>query len=154
MNRRKNSGVMRFVYPAEVWHAGPDEVVVSFRDIERCHTSGKDESEALVEAQDALEEAIAKRIDDGEPIPTPSAPLPGEHLVAVPADMAAKAAFALAFRASGLTRVVLAERLGTDEKSVRRMLNPRHGTTPSRINRALRVLGSELVVEVREIVAV
>ena len=93
---------------------------------------------------------------DGEPIPTPSAPLPGEHLVAVPADMAApsKAAFALAFRGSGLTRVALAQRLGTDEKSVRRMLNPRHGTTPSHINRALRVLGSELVVEVREIVAV
>ena len=154
MKRGKNSSVMRFAYPAELWHAGPDEVVVSFRDIDRCHTSSADESEALVEAQDALEEAIAKRIDDGEPIPAPSAPLPGEHLVAVPADMAAKAALALAFRGSGLTRVALAQRLRTDEKSVRRMLNPRHGTIPSRINRALRVLGSELVVEVRDLVAV
>ena len=151
MKRGKNGNVMRFAYPAELWHAGPDEVVVSFRDVERCHTSGADEIEALTEAQDALEEAIAKRIDDGEPIPTPSPPLPGEQLVAVPADMAAKAAFVLAFRDSGLTRVALAQRLGTDEKSVRRMLDPRHRTASSRIHRALRSLGSELVVEVREL---
>jgi antitoxin HicB len=65
--------------------------------------------------------------------------------------MAAKAALVLAFRGSGLTRVSLAERLGTNEKSVRRMLDPRHGTTPSRINKALRALGSELVVEVHEL---
>ena len=143
--------MIRFAYPAELWHAGPDEVVVSFRDVPQCHTSGSDETEALAEAQDALEEAIAGRISRGDPIPTPSEPLSGERMVALPTDMAAKAAFALAFKESGLTRVALAERLGTDEKSVRRMLDPRHGTAPSRINRALRVLGSELVVEVREL---
>ena len=143
--------MIRFAYPAELWHAGPDEVVVSFRDVPQCHTSGSDEAEALAEAQDALEEAIAGRISRGDPIPTPSEPLSGERMVALPTDMAAKAAFALAFKESGLTRVALAERLGTDEKSVRRMLDPRHGTAPSRINRALRALGSELVVEVREL---
>lgn len=146
--------VMRFAYPAELWHSGTDEVVVSFRDIEWCHTSGANEAEALEEAQDALAEAIAALIADNEPIPVPSEPLPGEHLVAVPADMAAKAAFAMAFRSSGLTQVSLAERLGTDEKSVRRMLDPRHTSTPSRINKALRALGSELVVEVHELAAI
>ncbi len=134
--------------------SGPDEVVVSFRDIEWCHTSGANEAEALDEARDALEEAIAVLITDSEPIPTPSEPLSGERLVAVPADMAAKAAFVLAFRGSGLTRVSLAERLGIDEKSVRRMLDPRHSTTSSRINKALRTLGSELVVEVHELATV
>ena len=127
-----------------LWHSGKDEVVVSFRDIQWCHTSGVNEAEAL-------EEAIAALIADNEPIPVPSEPLPGERLVAVPADMAAKAAFAIAFRGSGLTQVSLAERLGTNEKSVRRMLDPRHGTTPSRINKALRALGSEFVVEVHEL---
>ena len=142
---------MRFQYPAELWHSRPNEVVVSFRDIPGCHTSGEDETEALQEAQDALEEAIAGRINRGEDIPFPSPPSPSEHLVSVPTDMAAKAAFVLAFRSSGMTRVSLAKRLGTDEKSVRRMLDPRHGTAPSRIHKALRVLGSELVVEVREL---
>ena len=143
--------MIRFAYPAELWHAGSDEVVVSFRDVPQCHTSGSDEAEALAEAQDALEEAIAGRISRGDPIPTPSEPLSDERMVVLPTDMAAKAAFAIAFKESGLTRVALAERLGTDEKSVRRMLDPRHGTAPSRINRALRALGSELVVEVREL---
>ena len=62
---------MRFAYPAELWHSETDEVVVSFRDIEWCHTSGVNEAEALEEAQDALEEAIAALIADNEPIPAP-----------------------------------------------------------------------------------
>ena len=141
---------MRFVYPAKLDQTGPGEIVVSFRDLPECLTSGANEAEALAEARDALEEAIAGRIDDGEPIPIPSAFTPDERPLAVPADMAAKAAFALAFRESGLSRVALAGRLGVDEKVVRRMLAPRHRTAASRLNEALGALGRELVVEVRE----
>ena len=138
---------MRFVYAAALVQES-DEVVVSFRDLPECLTSGADESDALEAAQDALEEAIAGRIDDDEPIPVPSDPQPGEYLVVVPADMAAKAALTLAFRESGLTRIAFAELLRRDEKTVRRMLDPRHGTSASRINKALRRLGREIVVEV------
>ena len=141
---------MRYVYPAHLCHYAEDEIVVSFRDVPRCHTSGQDVAEALFEAEDALEEAIAGRIADGKPIPTPSEPLPGEYMVALAVDMAAKAALASALRASGLTRVALAQRLGVNDKVVRRMLDPRHGTSVSRINDALRVLGSEAVLEVRQ----
>ena len=83
---------MRFIYPAQLEQYSDDEVVVSFRDVPWCHTSGEDVAEALTEAADALEEAIAGCINHGEPIPTPSTPLPGEHPVALPIDMAAKAA--------------------------------------------------------------
>ena len=55
---------MRFVYPARLRRAGPGEIVVSFRDLPECLTSGRDEVEALTEAGDALEEAIAGRIVD------------------------------------------------------------------------------------------
>ena len=103
---------MRFAYPAQVEQHSEDEVVVSFRDVPWCHTSGRDVPEALVEAADALEEAIAWYISEGEAIPMPSAPLSGEYEVALPPEMAAKAALVLAFRASGLSRVALAERLG------------------------------------------
>lgn len=82
---------MRFVYPAKLDHYSENEVVVSFWDVPWCHTSGQDVAEALAEAEDALEEAIAGCINHGEPIPMPSAPLPGEHMVALPIDMAAKA---------------------------------------------------------------
>ena len=138
---------MRFVYPAQLRRTGADEIVVSFRDLPECLTSGVDEVDALAEAGDALDEAVAGRLDDHEPIPLPSACRPGEYHVAVPPGTAAKAALALAFRDSGLSRSALARQLGVDEKVVRRMLDPRHGTSVSRIVDALRALGHELVVE-------
>ena len=140
---------MRFVYSA-VLEQIEEEVVVTFRDLPECLTSGGDVAEALEEAQDALEEAIAGRIDDGEPIPMPSEPLPGEHPVVLSTDMAAKAALVLAFRESGLSQVAFATKLGKDEKAVRRMLDARHGTAATRINKALRHLGKELIVELVE----
>ena len=138
---------MRFIYAARLRRAGLDEIVVSFRDLPECLTSGRDEAEALTEAGDALEEAIAGRIVDEEPIPRPSARRAGEHRVAVPPTMAAKAALVLAFRDSGLTRLAFARRLGVDDKVVRRMLDPHHATAANRLHKALRLLGRELVVE-------
>ena len=139
---------MRFAYPALLRPAG-DEIIVSFRDLPECLTSGDDQAEALAEAQDALAVTVACRISDGEPIPAPSDARPGEHLVTVPADMAAKAAFALAFRCSGLTLAALAARLDIDEKSVQRMLDPSYGTDAGRIHAALRALEADLVLELR-----
>lgn len=85
---------MRLVYPARLRRTGPDEVVVSFRDLPECLTSGADETEALAEAADALDVAISGRIvyppPDGDPIPAPSVRRADEHDVAVPADTAAK----------------------------------------------------------------
>ena len=44
---------MRLVYPARLRCTGPDEIVVSFRDLPECLTAGGDETEALAEAADA-----------------------------------------------------------------------------------------------------
>ena len=108
---------MQFRYPARLQPDRTGSMIVSFRDLPECLTAGADEAGALKEAGDALEEAIAGRIDDGEPIPVPSRLRAGERLIAVPPDMAAKAAFVLAFRASGLSRLAVARRLGVNEKS-------------------------------------
>ena len=139
---------MYFVYPAQFSAAAPDEVVVSFRDLPECLTSGADTSEALAEAADALEEALAGRIEDGEPIPAPSRREAGEYRVPVPPGMAVKAALAIAFRDSGLTRVAFAASLGVDEKAVRRMLDPRHATSLRSMDNALRRLGCSVAVQV------
>ena len=139
---------MQFVYPAALTRASPRELVVSFRDLPECLTSGEDADAALA-AADALAEALAGRIDDGEPIPEPTNAEAGEHEVAVPPGIAAKAALAIAFRESGLTRVAFAESLGVDEKVVRRLLDPRHGTSPDRIAKALRSLGRRIALDVR-----
>ena len=132
---------MHFVFPAQLRPDRTGEVVVSFRDLPECLTSGADEAEALTEAADALEEAIAGRIKRGDDIPAPSARQSGERRVAVPSGMAAKAALALTFRESGLPRAEFAALAGTDEGSIGRMLDPKHRTAPSHIERILRVLG-------------
>ena len=62
---------------------------------------------------------------------------------------AAKAVFVRAFRDSGLSRVALGQRLGVDEKVVRRMLDPHHHTTANRLQKALHALGRDLIVESR-----
>ncbi|MCY3701875.1 MAG: hypothetical protein OXG16_04220 [Rhodospirillales bacterium] len=146
---RKEELTMRFTYPARLQRTGVDEIVVSFRDLPECLTSGTDEAEALFEAADALEEAIAGRMNRTDVIPAPSPRRAGEHLVAAPAETAAKAALWVALRESGTSRVALAAHLGIDEKAVRRMLDPCHRSSANRIHKALRALSRDLVVETR-----
>ena len=132
---------MQLVYAAKFARTAPNEIVVSFRDIPECLTSGVDDRDAFAEATDALEEAIAGRIDDRESIPVPTARRADEREIAVPRRMAAKAALALALRRSGKTCNALARSLGIQEKAARRMLNPRHDTAVEQIRDALVVLG-------------
>ena len=87
---------MRFTYPARLRPDSTGELIVSFRDLPACLTSGADEAEALAEAADALEEAIAGRMNRIDSIPDPSSRRAGEDLVAVPAETVAKAALAVA----------------------------------------------------------
>ena len=75
---------MNIEYPAHLECYGEDEIVVSFRDVLNCHTSGQNLEEALWEAADALDEAITGRIKRGEPIPKPSSAAPGEYIIALP----------------------------------------------------------------------
>jgi antitoxin HicB len=135
-----------FTYPATLT---PDEAdggfVVTFEDLPEAITQGDTIVEALAEAADALEEAVAGRIRRGVPIPEPS-PAAGRPIVPVPAQTAAKAALYLALRETGISKADLAARLGCDEKEVRRLLDPRHPSKLPRIQKALAALGKGLSV--------
>jgi len=109
-------------------------------------TSGRDREDALIQAADCLEEAIAGRIADGLEIPEPSAIRKKQVGISVPATMAAKAALYLAMRSVRVSNVALGRRLRVNEKEIRRMLDPRHQTKLSTIQEALKVLGKHLVV--------
>ena len=134
-----------FVYPATLT---PDEsdggFVVTFEDLPEAITQGEDLSDALVQAADALEEAVAGRIRRGDEIPSPSKPGRGQHVIPVPALTAAKAALYLTLRAAEVSRRELAARLGCDEKEVRRLLDPRHTSKLPRIQAALAALGRQI----------
>jgi antitoxin HicB len=145
---------MRFIYPALLERVGEGEVLVSFRDLPECRTSGESEAEALTEAQDALAEAIAGRIDDDEKVPVPSTQRDGEHYVAVPPGLAAKAALAIACQRSGQSLGALAKSLDINRQALSQMLDPRGTNDTDSISQALRILGSELVLEVRALASV
>jgi len=139
----------RFAYPARLTPDKEDGgYVVTFRDVPEAITQGDDLEEALREAADCLEEAIAGYIDDGREIPPPSRRRAGEHLVHLPLQMAMKAALHLATRERGITKSELARRLGVDEKEVRRLLDPRHGTRLPTMERALAALGKQVELKV------
>lgn len=139
-----------FAYPARLERGAKRGVlVVTFRDIPEAITQGNGEKDALWQAADCLEEAIAGRIADGRGIPKPSRAMRAERIVPLPAPMAAKAALCLAMRETGMTNVQLARKLGCDEREVRRMLNPRHPTKLPRIKDALDALGRQMVVSVK-----
>jgi len=139
--------VQRFIYAAIL---EPDEegggFVVRFVDLPEAITQGKDVDDALSEASDCLEEAIANRIVMGLPVPKPSRAKQGQHAVPLPAQTAAKAALYLAIREAGITKVELARRLHCHEKEVRRLLDPRHPSKLPRIESALAAVGQKLVV--------
>ncbi|MEO1132797.1 MAG: type II toxin-antitoxin system HicB family antitoxin [Cyanobacteria bacterium J06639_1] len=131
----------RFAYPASLIPEEDGGFVVLFRDLPEAITQGDSVDECLVEASDCLEEAIAARIDDRLEIPTPSDVSESDHLVPVPLQMALKAALYVAIRESGFPNTHVGDLLGKDEKEIRRMLDPHHGTKLSTLERALRALG-------------
>ena len=136
-----------FVYPAKLEHGDkPGVLVVSFPDVPEAITQGEGEKDALWQAEDCLEEAIAGRIVNGSEIPMPSRAAQGEWLIPVPAPMAAKAALYLAMREAGITNSQMARKLDCDEKEVRRMLDPKHPTKLPRIKEALEIFGKRLIV--------
>lgn len=138
-----------FVYPAVLTAEKKGGFTVHFPDLPEAITSGKSRDDALAQASDCLEEAIAGRISDGLEIPEPSgARGRGITTVPLPAAMAAKAALYLAIKAAGVSNSELARRLRLDEREIRRLLDPRHATRLTRIQQVLEALGKRLVVSV------
>jgi antitoxin HicB len=135
-----------FIYPASLRPEKRGGFTVQFPDLPEAITSGKNRADALLQAADCLEEAIAGRITDGLDVPVPTVARRKYFQVALPAPMAAKAALYLAIQEAGLSNSELGRKLGLDEKEIRRMLDPRHTTRLSRIQKALDFLGKRLVV--------
>lgn len=119
---------------------------VTFPDLPEAITQGEDRLDALNQAADCLEEAVAGRIRRGSEIPLPSKARVNQAIIPVPPLMAAKAALFLAMREAKMSNVKLAKQLGCDEKDVRRMLDPRHGSRIDALHEALTALGKRLLV--------
>ena len=138
--------MFQFTYPAKIEKDEAGFFLVTFPDIPFAATDGKTMAEAMEEARDCLEEAIAVSIADSLDFPFPSSVLKGHHAIPLTARMSAKAALYIAVCESGIRKSELARKLGVDEKEIRRMLSPRHQTKLPRIEQALSALSYQLSV--------
>ncbi len=128
-----------------------DGFLLTFPDVPEAITGGASEAEAIANAQEALDLALASYAVVGESLPVPrTAPDEPAHSATPSAAIMAKIAFIQAFRASGLTRTALAARLDKSEVEIRRMLNPAHATKLSNLEAGLMALGKRYVIAVEE----
>jgi antitoxin HicB len=149
MNLKDNQIKSRFSFPVTLT---TDEVdggfTVTFRDLPEAITQGENIEDALNEAADCLEEAIANRVIRRLPIPTPSEANENEYLVTTPLQTSFKASIWLAMQEKDINQTQLANNLNVDEKEVRRILDPSHNTKLETLERSLIALGKRPVLYV------
>jgi antitoxin HicB len=126
-----------YQYPAEFTPATEGGFVVTFPDLPEAITQGETVQGCIHEATDALDEAIMGRINRGQEIPKASTAKAGQYLISVPMQTALKSALHEEIIQQGATKVDFAERMGMDEKEIRRLLDPRH---PSKLPRLVNLL--------------
>lgn len=129
-----------------------DGYIVTFPDVPEAMTHGESRAEARNNAVEALDLALlGAYFALGHDFPKVSR-LSGKggsyEWIALSPSAIAKMAFIDAFKASGMTRVALAAKLGKSEAEVRRMLNPTYGSKINTIEAGLRALGRRLLVTV------
>ena len=145
---------MRYAYPCSIVRdeeeeraSGREAYTVTFPDVYGANTGGWSWKEAVEMAKDCLGVALGMYVKDREDIPVPSSLAEGQVLISVAPIVAAKLALYSAMREQGVSNVALADRLGLQEKAVRRLLDPGHRSPMTSIERALQAVGRSLVVE-------
>ena len=140
---------MLYEYPCILKHYEDGEFVVTFPDVPEAITGARDWAETLALAEDALSVALAGYVHMGWDIPTPSAPAPGQVMVAVYPVVAAKLALYTVMREQGITKVALGDLLGVSEAAVRKLVNPDHRSHIGQVEKALKLLGCSLSLSVQ-----
>lgn len=127
---------MELAYPFNI-ETQNDEYIITFPDIPEAITGANTREEAVALASDALIAALGAYMEAKQEIPTPSPKSSQQEMAYIPPLAAAKVALYLAMKKEKLSNVSLGDRLGVDEKAVRRMLDLDHATKIETINNAL-----------------
>jgi antitoxin HicB len=137
----------QFNYPVKLTKQKEGGYLVQFPDLPEAITQGENIEDALNEAIDCLEEAIAHRITKKLDIPAPSQRKRCKY-VSLSTTFAAKTALYLAMKEKKLSNTSLAKKLDCDEKDVRRLLDPHYHSKLPRIEEALHILGKKIQIAI------
>jgi antitoxin HicB len=121
---------------------------VTFRDVPEAITEGETLEEATLQAEDALESALAMYVSNHESLPTASSPQEHERVISLSALGMAKAALYDAMIEQNVGRAELARRLRWHLAQVNRVLDFRHASKMEQIEAALAAIGLRLIVNV------
>ena len=135
-------------YPVTIGVENDRRVVVRCPDIPEVSARSDSEQQALLCAQQAIEAALASRVEHRSSIPKPSRAERGQPRVTLPSLIAAKLALYEAMNAKGLRKSDLARAMGVHPPQVDRLLDLRHASRMDRIDAAFAALGKSLKVKV------
>ncbi len=130
-------------YPVELTPDGKF-LMVTFPDIPEANSQGDSVEDAMKMAADALETALDFYFDAGRPVPAPSKPKRGQHMVELRASVAAKVLLLNEMLRQKVRPVELARRLRTTPQEVNRLTNIRHTSRIDGIAVALKALGKTM----------
>ncbi len=122
-------------------------ILATFPDIPEAVTQGKNRTEAMEMAKEALELAMDFYFEDRRPVPAPSRPKRGQAVVELPASLSAKILLLNEMLRQKVRPAELARRIGTTPQEVNRLTNIRHTSKIDRIDVALQALGKHLILE-------
>lgn len=124
-----------------------ETIMATFPDVPEAITFGADEEEALLQARDALETALAMYVDSHRDLPTPGL-ANGMPTVSPDALECAKLGIYAAMREQGVRKAELARRLHWHMPQVDRLLDLTHASKFSQVEQAAASLGKRIEVRV------
>ena len=142
-------------YPYTITPEANGTILVTVAGIPGAFTACRSQEEARDMALYVALTMLAAMMDDAEVIPAPPAPKRGQaNFVELPAMAEVKLAVYQAMRSQGVSQVKLAGILGTDPKSIRRLLDLFHASRWDHLEMALEALGYQARVTVEPFTAV
>ena len=136
-----------YLYPATVESNNEGGFIAKFRDVPEAITEAWDLEELKNNARDALISAIDFYIEDRKAFPVGSTVKSGEIAIELPASVVAKVLLVNTMVQANVRPIDLARKMKVKPQEVTRLTDIRHATKIDTIQKALRALGKELVVQ-------
>lgn len=137
------------LYPARIRRDKKDNVFyVQFLDLENGFTFGETLETAREMAADVLSALLASHIEHNERVPEPRK-RGGKDVYWIAPDAKVQAALLLRWARAGRPQGEIARTMKTTWQAYQKVEHPRNNTTLTKLQKAAKALGKELVIELR-----
>jgi antitoxin HicB len=139
-----------FAYPAKIVKRKKDAYEIAFIDLHDAFTWGATFEEALDKGSEVLSGVILTRLAHEMDVPKPSQSARGKNVVYILPDGKTQSALLIREAFSGQNIAKIARSMDTSWPAVNRLKNPAHWPTLKLLERALRAVGKQLVIGMKD----